>query len=88
MRGQWVMNWQRSSDEKVWELFDKQSRALDPAERGKVVRELDLRMIEVASRPVTHWGQHLISMWPEVKDRGKLVGNYSFQKYQDVWLAR
>ncbi|MBI2907626.1 MAG: hypothetical protein HYX92_08235 [Chloroflexi bacterium] len=84
----WGQNWQRSDDLKIWELFDKQSRTIDAEERKRVVRELDLRMIEVAARPVVHWRKDTLGMWPEVRNRGDLVGNLSFQKYQDTWLAK
>ncbi|MBI2907629.1 MAG: hypothetical protein HYX92_08250 [Chloroflexi bacterium] len=84
----WGMNWQRYSDPKIWDLFEKQSRTLDPAERMKVVRELDLRLIEAAAQPVIFWRDDLLGMWPEVKNRGKLIGMFSFQKYQDIWLAK
>ncbi|MBI2907337.1 MAG: hypothetical protein HYX92_06765 [Chloroflexi bacterium] len=86
--GDWGQNWARYADDKITELLAKQSRALDPAERMKIVRELDLKMIEVAVRPGIYWSQALIGIWPEVKNRGKLIGNYSLQKYQDIWLAK
>ncbi|MBI2907711.1 MAG: ABC transporter substrate-binding protein [Chloroflexi bacterium] len=84
----WGQNWQRFTDEKVWELFDKQSRAGDPSERKKIVRELDLRLIELAAMPIVFWRTAIIGMWPEVKNRGKVAGFFSFQKYQDIWLAK
>ncbi|MBI2908236.1 MAG: hypothetical protein HYX92_11365 [Chloroflexi bacterium] len=86
--GDWGQNQERSSDEKIWELLDKQARALDPAERKRIVRELDLRIIEVAAKPVVFWRTAIVGMWPEVKDRGQISGFFSFQKYQDVWLAK
>ncbi|MBI2910367.1 MAG: ABC transporter substrate-binding protein [Chloroflexi bacterium] len=88
LRDDWGNNWQRYSDDKVWDLFDKQSRALDPNERKKVVRELDLLLIESAARPIIYWENAILAHWPEVKNRGKLYGNYNFQQYQDVWLAK
>lgn len=83
----WGQNQQRYSDEKIWELLEKQSRALDPAERLKIVRELDLKLMESSARPGVFWSHDRIGMWPDVKDRGKVIGMYSFQKYQDIWLA-
>ncbi|MFH1484661.1 MAG: ABC transporter substrate-binding protein, partial [Chloroflexota bacterium] len=88
LKGDWSNNWQRYGDEKVWELFDKQSRAIDPAERKKIVRELDLYLIDCAARPIIYWENAILAHWPEVKNRGGLYGNYNFQQYQDVWLAK
>ncbi|MBI2908413.1 MAG: hypothetical protein HYX92_12270 [Chloroflexi bacterium] len=84
----WGFNYQRYVDEKILELLDKQSRAVDPGERKRIVREVDLRMVEVATRPVVWWKQYLLGMWPEVKGYGKRVGSYSFERYQDIWLAK
>ncbi|MFH1487183.1 MAG: ABC transporter substrate-binding protein [Chloroflexota bacterium] len=84
----WGSNWPRFRDEQVLELFDKQSRAVDPAERKKIVRDLDLRLIDVAVRPIVQWNHNILALSPDVRGRGKLIGDYSFQKYQDVWLAK
>ncbi|MBI2907639.1 MAG: ABC transporter substrate-binding protein [Chloroflexi bacterium] len=84
----WGTNWQRAADEKIWELFGKQARAIDPAERAKIVRELDLRMIDQAMMPVIYWRNAIMGWWPEVRDRGKVFGYFSFQKYQNIWLAK
>ncbi|MFH1485938.1 MAG: ABC transporter substrate-binding protein [Chloroflexota bacterium] len=84
----WGMNYMRFSDEKTWELFDKQTRAVDPAERKRIVRELDLRLIELAGMPLIFWRTAILGMWPEVNNRGKVAGFFSFQKYQDIWLAK
>ncbi|MBI2908810.1 MAG: ABC transporter substrate-binding protein [Chloroflexi bacterium] len=84
----WGQNWQRSTDQKIWDLLDKQARALDPAERKKLVRELDLRMTEVAARPVFYWGMNLMGQLPEVMNMNPPLGWYSGFKFQDVWLAK
>ncbi|MBI2909123.1 MAG: ABC transporter substrate-binding protein [Chloroflexi bacterium] len=84
----WAQNWQRADDQKIWDLFDQQSRAVDPAQRKRLVRELDLRMIELSLTPIINWKNAILGMWPEVKNRGKVAGHYSFQKYQDIWLAK
>lgn len=88
LRGDWGQNWARVDDKKIFDLWDKQGRAVDLAERAKIVRELDLALIDYAARPVVYWRNAIIGMWPEVRGRGKLIGNYNFQKYQDVWLAK
>ncbi|MBI2906515.1 MAG: ABC transporter substrate-binding protein [Chloroflexi bacterium] len=84
----WGQNWQRSGDKRIWELFDKQASALDVSERTKIVHELDRRMTEGMYRPIIYWRNSIIGLWPEVKNRGKAIGDFSFQKYQDIWLAK
>lgn len=55
---------------------------------GVSLEYVKMRMIDVAAKPPIWWRAYLLAMWPEVKGRGKLVGSYSFQKYQDIWLAK
>ncbi|MBI2907067.1 MAG: hypothetical protein HYX92_05365 [Chloroflexi bacterium] len=88
LRDDWGMNWQRANDEKIWDLFDRQSREIDPVKRREMVRELDLRMIDSAMKPIIIWNEEAVAMWPEVKNRGKLLGRYNNNRYQDVWLAK
>ncbi|MBI2907218.1 MAG: ABC transporter substrate-binding protein [Chloroflexi bacterium] len=86
--GVFGLNFQRYVDDKIVDLFDKQARTIDPAERKKLVRDLDLRMIDSATRPMVFWWKDLLGMWPEVKDRKPPLGFHSGLKYQDVWLAK
>lgn len=88
LKDDWGMNWQHLEDKEIIDLFDKQSRALDPKERLNIVHQLDLKMINSYARDIVYWSQSLLAMWPEVRGRGKLNGNYSFQKYQNLWLAK
>ncbi|MBI2908620.1 MAG: hypothetical protein HYX92_13340 [Chloroflexi bacterium] len=88
LKEDWGQNWQRIDDKAIIDLFDKQSRALDPKERLSIVHELDLKMINSFARPVIYYSQDRLAMWPDVKGRGKLSGNYSFQKYENLWLAK
>ena len=84
----WGQNWQRSNDEKLWGLVDKQARAVDPAERRKMIRELDLAMIETGARPVIEWGMNLMGQSPEVKNTKPPLGWWAYWKFQNVWLAK
>ncbi|MBI2910136.1 MAG: hypothetical protein HYX92_21045 [Chloroflexi bacterium] len=88
LRGDWGQNWARVDDKRIVDLWARQARATDPSERAKIVRELDLALIDVAGKIVIYWRNGLVGMWPEVRGRGKLIGNYNFQKYQNVWLAK
>ncbi|MFH1487246.1 MAG: ABC transporter substrate-binding protein [Chloroflexota bacterium] len=80
-------NWVALKDKDVDALFDKQSRAMDPAERKKLVRELEMKLLELSPSVALYWARGNIAYWPEVKNyyRG---GVFSNNKYQDVWLAK
>ncbi|MFH1487170.1 MAG: ABC transporter substrate-binding protein, partial [Chloroflexota bacterium] len=75
------------ANEDVDTLFAKQSRATDPAERKKIVRQLDEKLLELSPTVPLFWIRGNIAYWPEVKNyyRGKV---YSTNKFQDVWLAK
>lgn len=81
-------NFGRLNDAKVDELYDKQERAQDPAERLKLSRELDSRLVELVPRIVICYYDYILGAWPEVKDRVLKIGFYPEFKYQDVWLAK
>ncbi|MFH1484805.1 MAG: ABC transporter substrate-binding protein [Chloroflexota bacterium] len=74
-------------DAEVNKLFDEQRRAQDPAERLKIARRLEMRLLEVAASAPLYWAGSNIAHLPEVKDyyRG---APYCTNKYQDVWLAK
>ncbi|MBI2907802.1 MAG: ABC transporter substrate-binding protein [Chloroflexi bacterium] len=75
------------SDKDVDALFDAQSRAVDSAERKKLVRQLEAKLLDLSNSVPLYWSRGNIAYWPEVKNyyRG---GVYNNNKYQDVWLAK
>ncbi|MBI2910370.1 MAG: ABC transporter substrate-binding protein [Chloroflexi bacterium] len=80
-------SWTGLSDPEVDALFERQSRALDVAERKKIVRELELKLLDITPSVVLLWRRGNIGHWPEVKNyfRGNAFNN---NKFQDVWLAK
>ncbi|MBI2906675.1 MAG: ABC transporter substrate-binding protein [Chloroflexi bacterium] len=76
------------SDDKLHELFQKQVGTTDPAERKKVVLEMQYRVMEVAPYVIALWFRHYIAFWPEVKNYKAGTGQHNNSKYQDVWLAK
>jgi peptide/nickel transport system substrate-binding protein len=80
-------NWGRMSDPKVEDLFARQARTLDPAERKKLVNEVDKIVLENAYYlPGLWWTRNLVH-WTKVKNYVAPPNYYSNQKLQDVWLA-
>ncbi|MBI2906817.1 MAG: hypothetical protein HYX92_04065 [Chloroflexi bacterium] len=74
-------------NDEVDSLFDRQSQATDTAQRRKLVRELEMKLLQLASNVVVYWDRGNIAFWPEVRNyyRGSIYNN---NKYQDVWLAK
>lgn len=68
------------------DLFFKQDGMTDPAERMKVIHQMDHRLIDIAHKIVYFWEIGHVGAWPEV--RGFIpAGNYNNVRYAHVWLA-
>jgi peptide/nickel transport system substrate-binding protein len=80
-------NWGRFSDPRVDDLFARQARTLDPAERKKLVHEIERIVLDNAYYlPGLWWTRNLVH-WAKVKNYVAPPNYYSNQKLQDVWLA-
>ncbi|MGH7331813.1 MAG: ABC transporter substrate-binding protein, partial [Candidatus Rokuibacteriota bacterium] len=80
-------NYGRYSDPVVDDLFSRQARAIDPAERKKLVMQLQQRVIEnVYYMPGLWWTRNVV-YWAKVKNYVAPPSHYTNQKLQDVWLS-
>jgi peptide/nickel transport system substrate-binding protein len=80
-------NWGRFSDPRLDDLFSRQTRALDPVERKKLVNELDRIVLENAYYLPGLWWTRNVVHWAKMKNWVAPPNYYSNQKLQDVWLA-
>jgi len=80
-------NWGRFSDPRIDDLFARQARALDPAERKKLVNQLETIVLENAYHIPGLWWARSVVHWAKVKNYVAPPNHYSNQKLQDVWLA-
>jgi len=80
-------NWGRFSDPRIDDLFARQTRALDPAERKKLVNEIEKIVLENAYHIPGLWWRRNVVHWAKVKNYVAPPNHYSNQKLQDVWLA-
>src|SRR5881409_895772 len=80
-------NWGRFSDPRIDDLFARQARTLDPAERKKLVNELEKIVLENAYHIPGLWWARSVVHWAKVKNYVAPPNHYSNQKLQDVWLA-
>jgi ABC-type transport system substrate-binding protein len=80
-------NWGRYSNPVVDDLFSRQSRALDQAERRRLVQQLQKVVLEnVYYMPGLWWTRNVVH-WTKVKNYVAPPNHYSNQKLQDVWLS-
>jgi len=80
-------NYGRFSDPAVDDLFSRQARAIDPAERRKLVVELQKRILENGYYMPGLWWTRNVVHWSKVKNYVAPPSHYTNQKLQDVWLA-
>jgi peptide/nickel transport system substrate-binding protein len=80
-------NWGRFADPALDDLFARQARAMDPAERKKLVLELQRRVLANAYYLPGLWWTRRVVHSAKVKNYVAPPNHYSNQKLQDVWLA-
>ena len=73
-------------DAKIDELYVKQSKALDPIERLKIVRELDTYVLNTAYSVPYLWSQRIVVMPKKVKGWHMTPTHYLSQDLVNVWL--
>lgn len=80
-------NYGRFSDPVLDDLFSRQTRTLDPAERKKLVIELQKRVLEQAYYMPGLWWTRRVVHLSKVKNYVAPPSHYTNQKLQDVWLS-
>jgi peptide/nickel transport system substrate-binding protein len=80
-------NWGRFSDPVVDDLFSRQSRTLDGAERRRLIVQLQKRVLEHAYYMPGLWWSRNVVHWTKVKNYVAPPNHYANQKLQDVWLS-
>jgi peptide/nickel transport system substrate-binding protein len=83
------VNYARYNDSVLDDLYDKQSRATNPKERLKLLRQFEKRVIDEKAYqfPPTLWWQRIVPHWTKVKGWKITPSHYVNQDLRDVWLA-
>jgi peptide/nickel transport system substrate-binding protein len=80
-------NWNRASNPALEDLYQRQARALDPAERKKLIVEFQKILLEnVYVMPGLWWSRNVVH-WAKVKNYVAPPSQFANQKLQDVWLS-
>jgi peptide/nickel transport system substrate-binding protein len=82
-----VQNWMNYGDPQLDDLYERQARTLDPAERKKLVNEFERIVFEKAYFAHGLWWVRSIVHASKVKNWVAAPSHYSNQKLQDVWLS-
>jgi peptide/nickel transport system substrate-binding protein len=80
-------NYGRFSDPVLDDLFSRQARTIDPAERKKLVIEMQKRVLDQAYYMPGLWWTRRVVHLAKVKNYVAPPSHYTNQKLQDVWLS-
>jgi peptide/nickel transport system substrate-binding protein len=80
-------NWSRFSNPGIDDLYARQARTLDPAERRKLVIELQKIVLDNAYHMPGLWWSRNVVHWAKVKNWVAPPSHFTNQKLQDVWLT-
>ncbi len=80
-------NYARYKDPVLDELYLKQSRTTDEAERRRLIREFERRVLTEAYQVPTIWWQRIVPHWAKVRGWHISPSHYLGQDLRDVWLA-
>ncbi len=80
-------NWARFSNPGIDDLYARQARALDSAERRKLVIQLQKIVLENAYHMPGLWWSRNVVHWAKVKNYVAQPSHFTNQKLQDVWLS-
>jgi peptide/nickel transport system substrate-binding protein len=80
-------NWGRFSNPAIDDLYSRQARTLDPAERRKLVIEIQKLILDNAYHMPGLWWSRNVVHWAKVKNWVAPPSHFTNQKLQDVWLS-
>jgi peptide/nickel transport system substrate-binding protein len=81
------INYGRYQDRTLDELYEKQKRATDPAQRKAIVREFEKRVLTEAYTVPTIWWHRIIVHWNTMRGWEITPSHYLNQDLADVWLT-
>ena len=78
--------WTHLEDQQMFDLFNEQSNETDPERRREIVKDLQLRMIEVVNMVPIAWIADYFPTQPEVEGFVAPLGVWSRHRLDRVWL--
>jgi len=82
-------NFTHHKDQIADDLYEKQSVAMDPAERRKLCKQYELRIIDEMAYMVPFlWWERVIPVSPKVKGVRLLPNHFINQDRSTIWLSK
>jgi peptide/nickel transport system substrate-binding protein len=82
------INYSRSIDRKVDELYDLQQKTLEKEKRRDVVWQLEKHMMDQAYTLPVFWTNRIVAVAPEVQGWTAMQSHFLGQDLRDVWLKK
>jgi peptide/nickel transport system substrate-binding protein len=82
------LNISRYVDRTLDDLFDRQARATDAAERLRLIRDFETRLLTEAYTVPLFWGQRIIPLAAELRGFSITPSYYLGQDLASLWLRR
>ena len=80
------MSYARHADDKLDELYEKQYRTLDPAERKRLVKEFDRHALSQGYEVPILWWNRIIVHHKKIKGWTMSPSHFQGTNLVDVWL--
>ncbi len=82
------INYSRYKDPVLDQLYEAQSRAVDPEARRKLIGQFERRVLDEQAHYIpTLWWHRIVPHWATVKGWKITLSHYLNQDLRDVWLA-
>jgi ABC-type transport system substrate-binding protein len=81
-----AVGYSNHEDDKIDSLYKAQQRAVDPAERKRIVNELDRYVLTAANAVPFLWFQRITVQPTRLKGWYAMPSHYLGQDLSDVWL--
>jgi peptide/nickel transport system substrate-binding protein len=85
-KDQTSLNYGNYTDRKLDELYEKQKRATDKAERARLIRQFEQQLFQESWTVPIIWWNRIIVHWKQLKGWHITPSHYIGQDLADVWL--
>src|SRR5690606_31478799 len=83
-----TINYSRSVDRTIDDLYEKQKRELDPKKRAALLRQLEKHALTEAYTVPVVWWHRIVVTWKQLHGWHMSPSHYINQDLQDVWLSQ
>ncbi len=87
-RSKAARNYADFADPEIDKLIDEQAMALDEANRKVMVFKAQRLILDKVPFVQSYWVNSVMGRWPEVKNFVRPLSQYSYGRFEELWLAQ